>query len=59
VVSSVDELAKALARLKADPRLRGALGAAGRHFVRGTYTLDTVFERYAALYGRALLCGAT
>ena len=58
VVSSVEELAKALAMLEADPRLRGALGAAGRDFVRGTYTLDAVFERYAALYGRALVCRA-
>ena len=54
VVSNVDELAEALATVKADPRLYAALGAAGRDFVRRTYTLDAMFERYSALYGRAL-----
>jgi glycosyltransferase involved in cell wall biosynthesis len=54
VVSSVDELAEALAMVKTDTQLRARLGAAGREFVRHTYTLDAMFERYATLYGRAL-----
>ncbi len=57
VVSSVDELAEALAKIKVDPQLRVALGSGGRDFVRRTYTLDAMFERYAALYEQAL-CGA-
>ena len=50
VVRNADELAGSLVTLKNDGRLRKAVGTAGRSFARDMYSLDAMFERYAALY---------
>jgi glycosyltransferase involved in cell wall biosynthesis len=57
VVRNVDELAASLVDLKNDSLFRKALGSAGRTFVRHTYSLDAMYERYAALY-RSVARGA-
>ena len=50
VVRDSDRLAAALAELAGNETLRRELGAEGRRYVRSTYSLDAMFERYSRLY---------
>ena len=50
VVRDSDRLAAALAELAGNETLRRELGAGGRRYVRSTYSLDAMFERYSRLY---------
>ena len=54
IVRDVSELTTSLLRLRNDAQFRAALGAAGREFVRRSYSLDAMFERYEAFYDAAL-----
>jgi len=57
VVSDQDDLARALGELAADPVLRMHVGGSGRRYVRETYSLDAMFERYNAIYRAAMAIG--
>lgn len=50
VSTSVDELARDVARLEGDPELRARLGAAARHHVEQTFDAPRVVERIMAVY---------
>ncbi len=54
VVKDVAGLTAALARLYVDEQLRREIGARGREYVRTSYSVDAMVERYAALYEGAL-----
>jgi glycosyltransferase involved in cell wall biosynthesis len=54
VVRDAGELAVALRELIEVDGLRQELGERGRKYVRSTYSLDAMFERYRALYHDAL-----
>jgi glycosyltransferase involved in cell wall biosynthesis len=51
-------LARALARLGADPALARTLGARGREHVARAFTWDSVLDRYVAAYGAAIAARA-
>jgi glycosyltransferase involved in cell wall biosynthesis len=53
-----EELAAALARLAADPRLRARMGAAGRRRVLERYSVEGLVDATDALY-RSLLAAET
>lgn len=54
VVNGVTELAEAIAELARDEPFRRTLGDRGRRHVRAAYSLDAMFDNYAAFYERAL-----
>ncbi len=53
-VESVDELAVVLTELASDSARRRELGIQGERYVRSTYSVGSMFERYMRLYDRAL-----
>jgi glycosyltransferase involved in cell wall biosynthesis len=54
IVRGTDELVAVLRELAANPGSRLRLGEAGRQYAQITYSLDAMFERYEALYLRAM-----
>jgi glycosyltransferase involved in cell wall biosynthesis len=54
IVSDVEDLAARLDDLARDDEQRVQLGTRGREYVRSTYSIESMFERYRALYRRAL-----
>jgi glycosyltransferase involved in cell wall biosynthesis len=54
VVRDVSDLTSVLDELAADEPQRRALGSRGRAYVRSNYSLEKMFDRYDALYRRAL-----
>lgn len=53
-VRSVDDLVRVVTELASDRVRRQELGTRGERYVRSTYSLDAMFERYARLYDRVL-----
>lgn len=51
---SVDELARAMRQIGENPDLRARMRVAARERMRRDFRMDTVFERYAALYNELL-----
>lgn len=49
----VEDMARALQRLRDDPELRARMGAAGRQRVQDAYLWDRLGERLHAIYRRA------